>query len=101
MAKPDTGELHVISDAGEFAPAGSNNDSSVSMGDSASLDYRGKWADMHALARAWRLSDTDDTESFRRYVMKISKGVTQILASPPLGYGMTGSLPQPTFKLYP
>jgi hypothetical protein len=46
-------------------------------------NYRGKWADMYALARVWRLSDVRDEETFRRYVLKIARGVTEILACPP------------------
>ena len=45
--------------------------------------YRGKWSDMYVLAHVWRLSDASDEQYFRRYVLKIAKGVTQMLACPP------------------
>jgi hypothetical protein len=36
-------------------------------------DYDGKWQDMYALARLWHISNSQDLEYFRRYVMRITK----------------------------
>jgi hypothetical protein len=41
----------------------------------AMASYRGKWNEMHRLAVAWRLSDARDVETFRRMVVRISRGV--------------------------
>lgn len=40
--------------------------------------YRGKWNDMHQLARVWRLSDAKDVETFRSMVVRITRDVTEI-----------------------
>jgi hypothetical protein len=45
--------------------------------------YPGKWADMHALARTWRLTDASDVSNFRRHVLKICSGVSATIPSPP------------------
>ena len=35
-------------------------------------DYDGKWQDMYALARLWRISNSQDLEDFKRYVRQIT-----------------------------
>jgi hypothetical protein len=50
--------------------------------------YKGKWQDLHALARRWRLTDTHDLEAFQRQVrksrpVKDASGMTHILRCPP------------------
>ena len=44
---------------------------------------RGRWNDMHAVARAWRLTGIKDVESFRRYVHRKCHGLPSTLACPP------------------
>jgi len=50
--------------------------------------YKDKWNDMHLLARCWRLTGTDDLETFQRLVRKLKperdrQGRTWILGCPP------------------
>jgi hypothetical protein len=44
--------------------------------------YPLKWHEMFDLARVWHLSGAADKETFRRRVLKIAKGVTQLITCP-------------------
>jgi hypothetical protein len=43
---------------------------------------RDRWNDMHAVARAWRLTGIKDVGSFRRYVLHVCHGLTSTLGFP-------------------
>jgi hypothetical protein len=43
---------------------------------------RGRWNDMHAVARTWGLTGIKDVETFRRYVRRKSHGLASTLACP-------------------
>ncbi len=50
--------------------------------------YKGKWADMHSLARCWHLTDVESREAFKRSIRKVRpapnpQGGTIILSCPP------------------
>ena len=44
--------------------------------------HHDRWNDMHAVARAWRLTGIKDVASFRRYVLRICHGLTSTLGVP-------------------